>query len=150
MFFAFYNFSRSLQTGSISTNAPIFRLNFTLTAALAIVFLGEPLTPAKLGGLEPCAPRGAGAPAGDAVAAHAGSQSNYGPRAARDRGGRDRQPAYKVGLLLGLAPETLLAAQAWVFSTLATAFVWLRERRINYRYGAMAAAALLTGFCRCC
>ena len=35
MFFAFYNFSRSLRTGSISTNAPIFRLSFTLTAALA-------------------------------------------------------------------------------------------------------------------
>ena len=36
MFFAFYNFSRSLRSGSISTNAPIFRLSFTLTAALAI------------------------------------------------------------------------------------------------------------------
>jgi drug/metabolite transporter (DMT)-like permease len=51
MFFAFYNFSRSLRTGSISTNAPIFRLSFTLTAALAIGFLPEPLTMTKLAGL---------------------------------------------------------------------------------------------------
>src|SRR6185503_1704445 len=51
MFFAFYNFSRSLRTGSISTNAPIFRLSFTLTAALAIGFLHEPLTLTKLAGL---------------------------------------------------------------------------------------------------
>ena len=51
MFFAFYNFSRSLRTGSISTNAPIFRLSFTLTAALAIGLLHEPLTLAKFAGL---------------------------------------------------------------------------------------------------
>jgi drug/metabolite transporter (DMT)-like permease len=51
MFFAFYNFSRSLRSGSISTNAPIFRLSFTLTAALAIWLLGEPLTLVKVAGL---------------------------------------------------------------------------------------------------
>ncbi len=41
MFFAFYNFSRSLRTGSISTNAPIFRLSFTLTAVLAVWLLSR-------------------------------------------------------------------------------------------------------------
>src|SRR4051812_47303020 len=40
----FYNFARSLQTGAVSTNGPIFRLNFTITAALAIILLGEPLS----------------------------------------------------------------------------------------------------------
>ena len=44
---AMYNFARSLQDGAVSTNASIFRLNFTLTAALAILFLGETLTLAK-------------------------------------------------------------------------------------------------------
>ena len=29
---AFINFSRSLEAGAVSTNAPIFRLNFTITA----------------------------------------------------------------------------------------------------------------------
>ena len=40
----FYNFASSLKDGAVSTNAPIFRLNFTVTAALAIVVLGETLT----------------------------------------------------------------------------------------------------------
>ena len=48
---AFTNFARSLQEGAVSTNAPIFRLNFTITAALAIVLLGETLTMTKLAAL---------------------------------------------------------------------------------------------------
>src|SRR6266705_3317644 len=35
----FYNFAHSLRTGSISINAPVFRLSFVLTAALAVVLL---------------------------------------------------------------------------------------------------------------
>src|SRR5208282_5935995 len=48
---ATYNFVRSLQGGAVSSNAPIFRLNFTITAALAIVLLGETLTAAKTAAL---------------------------------------------------------------------------------------------------
>src|SRR5579862_9025840 len=47
LFVALYNFTQSLHGGAVSTNAPIFRLNFTLTAVLAIVLLGETLTLAK-------------------------------------------------------------------------------------------------------
>src|SRR6266446_10250128 len=47
----FYNFAHSLRTGSISINAPVFRLSFVLTAALAVVLLGEPVTPYKLAGI---------------------------------------------------------------------------------------------------
>src|SRR5882757_8234248 len=46
IFVAFYNFLRSLAAGSVSINAPIFRLNFVITAILAIAVLGEPLRPA--------------------------------------------------------------------------------------------------------
>src|SRR5262245_12954251 len=46
-----YLFARSLRTGSVSINAPVFRLSFVLTAALAVVVLGEPLTVAKVGGI---------------------------------------------------------------------------------------------------
>ena len=53
LFVASYNFVQSLQGGAVSTNAPIFRLNFTLTAALAIVLLGETLTLAKAAGAWP-------------------------------------------------------------------------------------------------
>ena len=152
MFFAFYNFSRSLRTGSISTNAPIFRLSFTLTAVLAVWLLHEPLTPIKLAGLS-LALLAVLALAGDAEAAPRG-EVKYGPLMqvllATVAAGIGNL-TYKVGLLQGSNPETLLSAQAWVFSTLATAFVWLGERRINppaagYRYGAMAAATLLTAF----
>ena len=33
LFIALFNFTRSLQRGAVSTNAPIFRLNFSITAA---------------------------------------------------------------------------------------------------------------------
>jgi drug/metabolite transporter (DMT)-like permease len=51
LFIGFYNFLRSLAVGSVSIHAPIFRLNFVITAALAIAFLGEPLRAAMLGAL---------------------------------------------------------------------------------------------------
>ena len=50
-FAGFYNFARSLQKGSVSINAPIFRLNFAITAALAMLFLGESLAAMKVVGL---------------------------------------------------------------------------------------------------
>jgi len=50
-FFGFYNFSRSLRAGAVSILAPIFRLQFVVTAALALAFLGERLSAAKVGGL---------------------------------------------------------------------------------------------------
>jgi drug/metabolite transporter (DMT)-like permease len=152
MFFAFYNFSRSLRTGSISTNAPIFRLSFTLTAALAIGFLHEPLTLMKLAGLG-LALIAVLALAGDAQAA---------PRMASSAGSLTRvllatvaagigNLIYKIGLLAGSPPETLLATQAWVFSSLATLFVWyadgrIRAPRAGFPYGAMVGVTLLAGF----
>src|SRR5262245_12554252 len=47
----YYNFAWSLRHGSVSTNATIFRLSFAVTAALAVLVLGEPVTAFKLGGL---------------------------------------------------------------------------------------------------
>ena len=148
---AVFNFARSLQDGAVSTNAPIFRLNFTITAALAIVLLGEALTLTKLAALvctlgavwlllaEP------GALAGRTnfkslqrvlIATVAMAFTNF---------------FYKVGLQHGALPETVIAAQAWVFASTATAFVWLRERRFpftpgGWRYPALAAVALGIGF----
>ena len=51
LFLGFYLFARSLRTGPVSVNGPIFRLGFVVTVVLAIVTLGEPLTLAKAGGL---------------------------------------------------------------------------------------------------
>ncbi|MFQ5914048.1 MAG: EamA family transporter [Nitrospinota bacterium] len=50
-FAAYYFFLRSLKGGQVSVNTMIFRLSFVLTALLAIVFLGEPVTVRKVSGL---------------------------------------------------------------------------------------------------
>ena len=51
MFVGFNCFALSLQHGNVSINAPIFRLNFIVTAVLAVGLLGEPVTVPKLAGL---------------------------------------------------------------------------------------------------
>jgi drug/metabolite transporter (DMT)-like permease len=45
---------RSLVAGDASTNVTVFRLNFVLTSAFAIVFQGEALTPRKIAGSALC------------------------------------------------------------------------------------------------
>lgn len=50
-YFGFYNFSRSLKSGAVSILSPIFRLQFVVTAILALAFFGEHLSAAKVGGL---------------------------------------------------------------------------------------------------
>ncbi len=147
----FYNFARSLQGGAVSTNAPIFRLNFILTAALAIALIGEPLTAAKLGGLA-CA----------LLAVWLLLGERGGSNAHSDRSSLIRVLIatvaialanffYKLGLRGGALPETMVATQAWAFSSTATLFAWLRERRFNWtpgtwRYATPAAVFLLVGF----
>ncbi len=51
MWSGFHNFAHSLKSGSVSVNAPIFRLSFVITAALAIWLLHEPVTTGKTVGL---------------------------------------------------------------------------------------------------
>lgn len=148
---AFTNFARSLQGGAVSTNAPIFRLNFTLTAALAILLLGETLTVTKIAAL--------------LAALFAVWLLLAAPGAAR---GRPNWPAltrvlvatvalafanlfYKIGLQQGALPETIVAAQAWAFSSTATLFVLLRDRRLRltpsaWRYSTPAAIVLVVAF----
>jgi drug/metabolite transporter (DMT)-like permease len=148
---AFYNFAQSLRTGSISVNAPIFRLNFTITAALAILLLGEPITLLKLIGLT--------------LAFVAVPLLLSDPQALRSRPSLASLTRvliatgalglanlfYKIGLLQGATPETLLSAQAWVFCSLATTLVLVIDRRLPvsaaaWRYSGPAAALLVVGF----
>lgn len=148
---AFYNFAASLRSGSISTNAPIFRLNFTLTAALAVAFLGEPLTLLKAIGLGLAL--GAvwlllGQPTGATERPSVGSLVRVLVATAALA---FANLFYKVGLIKGATPETLLSAQAWVFCSLATLFVWVVDRRLEilphvWRYSAPAAVLIVCGF----
>lgn len=151
LFVALYNFTRSLRTGAVSTNAPIFRLNFVLTAVLAILLLGETITIAKILAL------GAALVAVWLLLAEAGAERGKTDFAALVRVlGATAAMAftnffYKVGLQHGALPETMVAAQAWVFSSLATVtglrqFDRSRMPRGGWRYSALAAAALFGAF----
>ena len=151
LFVALYNFTRSLQTGAVSTNAPIFRLNFTLTAALAIVLRGETLTAVKILAL------GAALVAVWLLLAEAGAERGRTDVASLVRVlGATAAMAftnffYKVGLEHGASPETMVAAQAWVFSSLATVtglaqFDRTKIPRGGWRYSALAALTLFGAF----
>lgn len=151
LFVALYNFSRSLQGGAVSTIAPIFRMNFTVTAALAILLLGETLTFAKACALgcallavwfllvEAGTERGTSSPAAlmrVLIATLAMALTNL---------------FYKIGLLHGTLPETMVVAQAWTFAPLATGAGYVTELRFRippgaWRYSALAALALFGAF----
>lgn len=148
---AAYNFVRSLQGGAVSTNAPIFRLNFTLTAALAILLLGETLTPIKAAALL-CA----------LAAVWLLLADGNGKRGTVNLASMVRVLVatvamalanlfYKIGLQHGALPETMVAAQAWTFCSLATLLRVLHERRFlraagAWRYSTLAAVGLLIAF----
>jgi drug/metabolite transporter (DMT)-like permease len=150
----FFNYVGSLRSGSVSVIAPVFRLNFIITAALAIGWLGEPLTGAKLSGF--------------AMALIAGwlllggsIRGRVGDPAATPRALMRVMVAtlttgvanfcLKLGLAGGATPETLLAAQAIVFSTLMTGVSYARSGTIRLpkgvaMYSAAAAAVLIAAF----
>jgi drug/metabolite transporter (DMT)-like permease len=117
----FYNFAKSLAGGAISINAPIFRLSFTLTALLAVLFLHEPLGAFKLAGL---------ASALVGVWLLMGNSTGVALTPALKRSLVRVLVAtaavgianliYKVGLLSGATPATLLVAQAFVVITMGT------------------------------
>lgn len=150
VFFALYHFARSLAGGAVSIVAPVFRLSFCITAALAVWLLEEPLTHWKLAGLaaalvavwlllaggDRCAPRAsAGSMIRVLVATVAMGLVSF---------------FYKLGALAGGSPATVLTGQASVFLPLATVFACLRDRGFRppagaWRFGATAAALLLVG-----
>src|SRR2546422_6599766 len=130
----YYNFAHSLRSGSVSTNATIFRLSFAVTVTLAVLMLGEPLTAPKLAGL--------------ALVVVAVwlllATSSAGTGGAR----RERRSSlvrvlvatvavgilsftYKLGLRAGATPIALVVAQALVALTVATGFAAYVERRIR-------------------
>jgi drug/metabolite transporter (DMT)-like permease len=150
IFVGFYNFLRSLAAGAVSINAPIFRLNFVLTAILAIAVLGEPLRPAMpvalvlalaatwllLGGTARSATIDRGSLVSVLIATVALGAANF---------------FHTLGLRQGSSPETMLAAQAAVFVTLSTVFVRIVDGKIappaaTWSHAAAAAVVLIFAF----
>ena len=147
LFVALYNFARSLASGAVSIVVPVFRLSFVMTAVLAVWWLEEPVTVGKAAGLAASLAAvwlllGGGAPRASArgadvlrVLAAMISMSVV-------------SLIYKVGVMIGGSPATVMCGQASVFFSLATAFAISRDRGFNpppggWRYGAAAAVLLL-------
>jgi drug/metabolite transporter (DMT)-like permease len=131
MFTGFYNFAKSLHEGSISINAPVFRLSFVLTAALAIALLGEPLTAWKAAGI---------------ALALAAAWLLLGGKV--DEGRKESAASlarvliatvavgignfiYALGLRQGATAASLILLQAAVVVSLSTVFVWRTDGRVR-------------------
>jgi drug/metabolite transporter (DMT)-like permease len=129
MFIGFTSFAWSLRHGSISINAPIFRLNFLVTAALAILLLGEPPVPVKLAGLALAL-----AAIWLLIGSGGGGIAGLSPEARRSLllavvatlslGAGNT--VHKVGLSMGGTPATQLATHAFVYLILSI-IVTVRE-----------------------
>lgn len=122
MFIGFNCFAWSLQHGNVSINAPIFRLNFLVTAALAVLLLGEPPLPIKLAGLALAlaaiwllvGASGAGAGTIDAAQSRRSLVLAIAATLALGAG----NTIHKVGLSMGGTPATQLAAHSFVYLVL--------------------------------
>ena len=151
VFIGFFWFIRSLATGSVSTNASIFRLNFIVTVLLVVIWLGEPLTPSKIAGL-------ALALLATWLLLGVGTSAERAPDGARRHSlvlvalatlafGTSNF-FHTMGLRHGALPETLAVAQAALFMPLATVVVYVADRKlrpppVTFKYGASAAIVLL-------
>ncbi len=146
----FYNFAHSLKTGSISINAPVFRLSFVITAALAVAVLGEPPTAAKAAGIAL------------ALAAAWLLLGGAGGPQREDRGSLIRvlvatvavgigNLIYKFGLQAGATPASIIVAQGCAVVVGATLFVAWKEGGIRAeapvrRFAPRAAVVLAAAF----
>lgn len=150
----FYNFAHSLKSGSISINAPIFRLSFVITAALAILLLGEPVTPYKIVGIALALAAAwmlLGAPAATDTAVRRDGRSSLVRVLVATAAVGIGNFIYKYGLRAGATPASLIVAQAVVVVTLTTGFVAAVDRRIRptgpaLRYAPGAAIVLAVAF----
>ena len=151
IFIGLQQFFKSLEKGPVSITAPVFRLNFIVTAILAIAVLNEPLTPLKIVGFAFAlaatwllvAGFGNGfRPAGRSFFFHVsiatlamGAASFF----------------HKLGLRQGMLPETMLTAQAVVFFCMAIIYTYAAEGTLRlpattWRYSLPAAIASIAAF----
>jgi len=142
----FYNFAASLSSGSISINAPVFRLSLVVTAALAMALLGEPPTAFKIAGMGLALLAAwllLGGPAAGLRESHASLLRIFIATLAVGIGNF----VYGLGLRDGATPGSLMVAQAGIVCPLATLFAAVLDRRIApspaaLRNAPMAAVAL--------
>jgi uncharacterized membrane protein len=150
----FYNFAYSLRSGSISINAPVFRLSFVITALLAVLLFGEPLDSYKLAALAFAVAAVwllVAAPVHrDSLRTGATRRSLIRVMIATTAVGIGNV-FYKFGLQAGATPASLIVAQAVVVVTLSTALTIVKDGRIRpsivtLRFASAAAVALALAF----
>lgn len=147
----FFNYVRSLRSGSVSIIAPVFRLNFIVTAALAIGWLGEPVTVNKIVGFALALLAGwlllGGPQSGEVADPTVARRALVQVMVATVAMGAANF-CHKLGLVGGATPETMLAAQAIVFTVLVTLMGYTMNRTVRLPAGVVghsaAAAFVLT------
>ena len=150
----YYNFAHSLRSGSVSTNATIFRLSFAITVALAVLVLDEPLTTPKLAGLVLVVVAVwllLAAPGSGTGGAHRESSSSLLRVLVATVVVGILSFIYKVGLRSGATPITLVVTQGFVAITLATGFSVYVDRRLRpsraaWSHAPIAAVLLVVAF----
>lgn len=150
----YYNFAKSLRSGNVSINAPVFRLSFTVTAALAVLLLGEPLNAPKVAGLGLALGAvwlllggEAGAPGADPAQVRASLLRVLGATAAVGVANL----LYKVGLRGGATAATMLLVQAATVIALGTWRAWRIDggfpvRPVELKYAASTGVVLTGAF----
>jgi len=150
----YYNFAYSLRSGSVSTNATVFRLSFAITVALAVLVLREPLTTPKLAGLALVVVAAwllLAAPGAGTDAARRESRSSLARVLLATVAIGILSFTYKVGLRAGATPIALVVTQGFVAVTLSTAFTAYVDRRIRpsrpaWSHAPVAAVLLVAAF----
>ena len=150
----YYNFAHSLKSGSVSTNATIFRLSFAVTVALAALVLGEPLTTLKLAGLALVVVAVwllLAAPSAGTGGARRESRSSLARVLVATVAVGILSFTYKMGLRAGATPIALVVTQGLVAVTLATGFTAYVDRRIRpsraaWSHAPISAVLLVTAF----
>lgn len=150
----FYNFAHSLKSGPVSVNAPVFRLSFVITAALAVALLGEPLSTYKVAGIALALVAVwllLGAPAAVDAGRHESRSSLARVLVATAAIGIGNF-LYKYGLRAGATPASLIVAQATVVVGCSTALTGIVDRRIRpsravLRNAPLAGVAIALAFC---
>jgi len=150
IFVALYNFARSLASGAVSIVAPVFRLSFAITVALAVWLLDEPLTGWKLAGLAASLAAVWLLLAGGPASAPRATTSSVLRVLIATVAMGIVSLVYKLAAIAGGSPATVLTGQASVFFPLTALFALARDRGFHpppgaWRHGATAAVLLLFG-----
>lgn len=148
-FIGFWAFLQSIRAGEIGVSTLIYRINFVMTALLAVVFLGEPITWRK--------------GVGFALALLAIWMIAEVRLSARGGRGISRRSilwalvamsamgvlniVFKIGVSKGLAPAMFIHANALFFTAFAYLYAWRvqggpRFSRVGWRYGAVVGVCL--------